>query len=174
MSIITYTPRHANWYDIGRNIYQQGVNSYDAVYVSIRRLGYYLMCGDKDIGLSSVQDNESRTKIIYDIITKRLYWSVERAKQLWKSILDACTWRPPKQRDNQTPNIDSTNSTRVQIVKENSNTIIYSIDPEAEPAKNEPRMTREAFAEIYRRVNGKELVLNKNNPFARVLDILRL
>lgn len=94
MSILTYPPRHANLYDTGRNIYQQGVHSYEAVYIAIRRLGYYLMCGDEDIGLSSVQNDEERTKIIYDILTKNLKWSGEYLKNLWQSILSACKWRP--------------------------------------------------------------------------------
>jgi hypothetical protein len=96
MSIITYNPRHANNYETGRHIYQQGVHSYQAVYISIRRLGYYLMCGDESAGMSTVQDDEARAKMIYDILTKTLYWSAERAKELWNGILAACKWRPPK------------------------------------------------------------------------------
>jgi hypothetical protein len=125
------------------------------------------MCGDRSIGLSSVQDNEERAKIIYKILTKTLYWSVERAKELWQGVLNACQWRPPKTRDNQTPNIDSTNSTKEQIVKENSNTIIYNIDPEIE----EKYPSKEEVMNIFRTVLGDKLEKPMFKGFLRTLRL---
>jgi hypothetical protein len=95
METITHNPRHAIRWDIGRNLYIQGINSYQAVYKGIRALGYYLMCGDADIGLSSVKDDEERANIILSRLTKTLFWSKEKFLELKESVLSACRWRPP-------------------------------------------------------------------------------
>lgn len=85
-------------YEIGKQLYREGVNSYQAVHKAIRYLGFYLYMGDEDKGVPSMKDDdEGRAKLIYDLIMRGLFWSKEKAKELWCDVFNACKWRKGKE-----------------------------------------------------------------------------
>jgi hypothetical protein len=168
-----HNPLNANLketYEIGKQLYWSGIHTYQAVHKAIRYLGFYLYMGDEERDVPSMKDDdEGRAKIIYDLLTKALFWSANKAKELWADIYKACKWRRGKAEPEKIPELstDSVNS----FNRKNSSTITIC-NPEQASQEQKPA-SKEEIRAIFKSVLGSKVDIdNPRGLFATMLKPL--